>query len=104
MMIFACSTEKPSQVVTVMENGVEVVLNHLEPYRLKNVPAKLSIDREFSIDFEREDLAELGLSEILGYDVDSSGNIFCLCDSAIFKFDLNGNFLLNFSRKGQGPG
>ncbi len=100
----ACSSEKSTQIDTVMENGVEVVLNHLEPYNLKGEPAQLTIDREFSIDFEREDLAELGLSEILGYDVDSSGNIYCLCDSAIFKFDPKGNFLFKFSRKGQGPG
>jgi hypothetical protein len=102
--MIACSSQKPTQIDTVMENGVIVVLNHLEPYKIKDVPARLTIDREFSIDFERDDLAELGLSEILGYDVDSSGNIYCLCDSAIFKFDPKGNFLFKFSRKGQGPG
>jgi hypothetical protein len=103
-VIVACSSEKPSQIDRVMENGVEVVLNYLEPYLLKNVPAQLSIKREFSIDLERDDLAEIGVSEVLDYDVDSSGSIFCLCDTAIFKFDPKGNFLLKFSRKGQGPG
>ncbi|UCE40128.1 MAG: 6-bladed beta-propeller [Candidatus Aminicenantes bacterium] len=104
LAMIACSSEKPTQVDTVMENGVEVVLNHIEPYRLKNSSVKLSVEREFSIDFEREDLAKKGVSEILGYDVDSSGNIFCLCNAAIFKFDPKGNFLFKFSRKGQGPG
>lgn len=100
----ACSSEKPSRIQRQIENGVEVVLNHLEPYRLKNVPAHLIVEEEVSIDFERDDLGEIGISEILDFDVDSSGNIFCLCDSGIYKFDPDGNFLFKFSRKGQGPG
>jgi hypothetical protein len=102
--LVACSSEIPSQIDTVMEDGVEVVLNHIEPYRIKGETARLTIDRDFSIDFEREDLAEMGVSEILDYDVDSSGSIYCLCDAGVFKFAPNGNFLVKFSRKGQGPG
>jgi hypothetical protein len=104
LAIVACCSEKSSLVETRMEDGVEAVLNHLEPYRLKGMPTRLSVERKFSIDFERQDLAELGISEILGFDVDSTGHIFCLCDAAIFKFDPKGEFLLKFGRKGEGPG
>jgi hypothetical protein len=102
--MIACSPDKSTQVDTIMEDGVKVVLNHLEPYDLTNMSSRFILEKEFSIDFEGEDLAEIGISEILGYDVDSRGNIFCLCDSGVFKFDSKGNFLLKFSRKGQGPG
>lgn len=64
LVIVACSSENYSQVDTFIEDGVEVVQNYIEPYLIKNIPSQLIVRKEFSIDFEREDLAEHGISEI----------------------------------------
>jgi hypothetical protein len=91
-----------------MEDGVEVVVNHLEPYKLRGEPTNLILEKVFSIDTERDDIAELGLTDIGAFDVDSQGNIYLVNPKAgeniIFKFDKDGNFIRSFCRKGQGPG
>ncbi len=104
LLLFSACGEKPNQVEKIVEDGVEVVLNRLEPYILKNEPATFSLDEEFAIDFERDDLAELGIAEVIGFDTDSKRNVYCLTESKIFKFDSTGNFLLEFGTKGEGPG
>jgi hypothetical protein len=58
----------------------------------------------FAIDFEEEDLATRGMDEVLDFDVDAGGNVYCVCTSQVFKFDPAGGFLLKFGRKGEGPG
>ena len=98
---------KQADVERIMEDGVEVVLNHLEPYQIKE-EAVLSLEQEYILDLEREDLAELGISDISGFDVDSDGFIYFwswdTSDKFIYKFDENGNFKDSLGRKGQGPG
>jgi hypothetical protein len=44
LAMIACSSEKPAQVDILTEDGVLLVLNHLESYRIKDVPARLTID------------------------------------------------------------
>jgi hypothetical protein len=105
---FSC-TPKAGRVERIMEDGVEVVLNHFEPYKIKGEPTTFALEREFSIDTENEKIAELGLTEIgVHFDVDSEGNIFLNSyknpESMIFRFDRNGNFVHSFAHKGQGPG
>ena len=56
----SCVGREP-QVDKVIEDGVEVVLNHLEPYKIKGQPSTISLEKVFSIDLEREDLAKAGL-------------------------------------------
>jgi hypothetical protein len=91
-----------------MEDGVEVVLNHLKPYRIRGEPSILHLEEAFVIDLERDNLAEIGLTDIRNFDVDSEGNIFILGHQAdgdsIFKFDQKGNFATSFGRMGGGPG
>lgn len=94
----------------IIENGVEVVVNHIEPYKIEGESLKLVLIEEFKIDSERDDIAELGLADILfWFDVDSEGNIYFLDSRGsagiwIFKFDEMGNFVSSFGGKGEGPG
>jgi hypothetical protein len=103
--IFGC--KKQEQVERIMEDGVEVVVNHVEPYKLRGEPGNLILEKVLSIDTERDDIANLGLTEIGAFDVDSEGNIFVVCpkakDNMIFKFDSKGNYVHSFFRRGQGP-
>jgi len=91
-----------------MEDGVEVVINHLEPYKVEGEPNKLTLEEEYIIDFESEDLAEVGMTDIMGFDIDSDGNIYFWSVESprdfIFKFDANGKFVSSIGRSGQGPG
>jgi len=104
VLVFGQCTERLDTVEIITEDGVEVVLNRLEPYSLRGEPSTFSLEKEFSIDFEREELGELGVDEVLDFDVDTGGNIYCVCTSQVFKFDPTGRFLLKFGRKGEGPG
>jgi len=102
-----CGT-KQEKVEKIMEDGVEVVLNHLEPYKIKGEPSTLHLEEDLIINFEREDFTEIGIKEIVGFDVDSDNNIYFRLSSSsanyIYKFDAKGKFLFSFGRRGQGPG
>lgn len=91
-----------------MEDGVEVVLNNQKPYVIKGEPNSLTLEQDYVFDLERDDLAELGMSDTIGFDVDSGANIYFwnvgTSENLIFKFDKNGKFVSSFGRKGQGPG
>lgn len=106
-LTLSCSP-KHNKVERIMENGIEVILNHLEPYKIRGEPFALFLEEEFVIDTERIDVAEIGLTDIEDFDVDSNGNIYLLNfrggENAIFKVDGEGNFVTSFGRKGQGPG
>jgi hypothetical protein len=108
ILVVSCAP-KPETPERFVEDGVEVVLNRLEPYEIKGEPSTFTLEREFAIDTERDEIAELGLTDInLHFDVDSAGNIYLAChknaDGMIFRFDREGNFVRSFLRKGQGPG
>jgi len=91
-----------------VEDGVEIVSNHLEPYKIKGEPTSLILERQFSIDTEQDDIVEKGLVDIETFDVDSEGNIYLIRwrsnQNYIYKFDKTGRYLLSFLRQGQGPG
>lgn len=87
-----------------MEDGVEVILNHIEPYKTKGEPSTFILDEEFSIDTEAEDLAGLGIKGIDELDVDLEGDIYFSSGEKIFKFDKTGKFTQTIGRNGQGPG
>ena len=106
--LFQCGTEQ-ADVEKIMEDGVEVVINHLQPYKIKREPSNLHLEEEFTIDTERDEIAEVGLTDISSFDVDSEGNIYFFQRresdlNVIYKFDEKGNFLKTFGRRGQGPG
>jgi hypothetical protein len=104
--IFGC--KKQDQVERFMEDGVEVIVNHLEPYKLRGEPTNLILEKVLSIDTEREDLAEIGLTHISSFNVDSEGNVYMVSpkskENTIYKFDGEGNYVHSFCRLGQGPG
>lgn len=106
-VFFYCGPGR-DRVEKTVEDGVEVVLNHLEPYRIKDESGTVHLEREFSIDTENQEMLEIGLTGIETFDVDSEGNIYLIqwasSEDYIFKFNQKGNFLTSFCRKGQGPG
>ena len=99
---------KQDKVERIVEEGVEVVLNHQEPYKLKGEPTNLVLLETLIIDLERTDLSEMGLTDSYGFDVDSKGNIYILSDGQnkpyVYKFKRDGEFIDSFIKKGQGPG
>ena len=105
---FCSCAPKQDKVEKTTENGVEIVVSHLEPYKIRGEPTNLTLEKELSIDLAREDIAKLGLADIYSFGVDSEGNIYILngkqVEYFIFKFDKNGRFVKFFGRKGQGPG
>ena len=109
LMLFHCGP-KQDKVERTIENGVEVVINHLKPYQIRGEPFNLSLEKEFTIDLEKDEIANIGLTDSLaGVDVDSVGNIFLFQypsggRNIVFKFDRNGKFVTSFGLRGQGPG
>lgn len=107
-MMFISCRPKQEEVEKIIEDGVEVILNHLEPYKIKGEPSAFTLEEKLIIDFEKDNIVELGISDIRGFDVDSERNIYLSsyrgADNCIFKCDGKGNFITSFGRKGQGPG
>ena len=106
-LLFSCSTSKEG-VKRVYEEGVEVVLNRLEPYDVEGLPSTLTLERLFSIDTEQDAVAETGLVDTAYFDIDSEGYVYFLGpvsgENMVFKFSEKGEFLFSFGRIGQGPG
>jgi len=105
-LVSSCG-EKQDKVERIIEDGVDVVISHLGPYKIKGEPYTFHLGEEFVIDLERNDLAAIGLTEIRDFAVDSTGSIY-FSDSKsdgnlIFKFGADGNYLKSFCPKGQGP-
>ena len=104
----SCGNKQP-KVDKVIQDGVEIVLNHDEPYLLKGQPSHLNLQEETRIDFEKEELSGLGIKEPDYAEADSQGNIYIVeqfSDSEffIYKFSPTGAFINKFGKKGQGPG
>jgi len=72
----ACKKPNSHKIERIKEDGVEVVINHLEPYRIECEPTIFSLKEESFIDTERGDLAKIGLAEITDFNVDSRGNLY----------------------------
>ena len=97
LFLFSCRSEKkPKAVEIYTEDGIEVVLNKLEPASLSEEPKNPELEHELVISTEDEETAALGLTDIgtLGggsFDVDSEGNIYIVCpknsEHKIFTFD-----------------
>jgi 6-bladed beta-propeller len=103
-----CGGREP-RVDKIIEDGTEVVLNHLEPYEIKGEPWHLTLEEETRIDFEKNEYSDLGLKEPDIVEADSRGNIFVVekfpdSEYFIYKFSPDGRFIMKFGRKGQGPG
>jgi hypothetical protein len=108
VVVMSCGT-KQSRIDKIYEDGVEVVLNQLEPYKLRGEPSHLSLKEETRIDFEKEEYSALDLARPSFVEADSRGNIFIVesvpdSEYFIYKFSPEGTFVNKFGHKGQGPG
>ncbi|MCJ7488396.1 MAG: 6-bladed beta-propeller [Candidatus Aminicenantes bacterium] len=97
-----------TQVERIIEDGIEVVLNHIEPYSLPGVPSTLALEEIFTIDTEREEIVKTGLTSMEWFCLDREGDIYLMMrrtsENFIYKFDAAGKFVKSFGRAGQGPG
>jgi hypothetical protein len=99
---------KGGTVEKITENGVEVVLNHLEPYRMPGRTSSLTLQEIMAVDTENDSVAKAGVTDIYLLDVDSQGNIYVMVPpthpgNVVFKLSPEGKPLLSFGPMGQGP-
>jgi len=99
---------KQDKVERKIENGVEIVINHLEPYKIGS-QSSFTLEEILTIDTEDEEIANLGIPDIFGFSINSLGGIYILRayegeGDFIFKFTKNGEFVKSFGSQGQGPG
>lgn len=110
IFLVACAQGQRSEKVEKRtDNGVEVVVNHLEPYRIKGGFSELELDEELLIDMESADVVSRGLSDVRKFDVDSGGNIYLFQmphegAPLVFKLSSTGRLVKSFGQVGQGPG
>jgi len=109
LLVFSYCAPRQQKIEKIMEDGVEVIVNHLEPYKIKGEPNILHLEEEFTIDTEKDEIAQLGVTDIRAFDVDSEGNIYFFQEresdkNLVYKFDKSGHFITAFGRRGQGPG
>lgn len=99
--------ESPQNFALDLNEG-EVVENYNEPHKIEGEPTDFYLEPVSSIDFERDDIAEIGLTNPGYFDIDSNENVYFASSrtekNCIYKFDKDGNFITSFGRKGQGPG
>jgi len=108
ILLMACGPKEPG-VDRVYEDGVEVILNHVEPYHVLGRRLTCTLAEDARIDLEKHEYADLGLKEPDFVEADSQGNIFIVekfpaSEYFIYKLGANGRFIMKFGRKGQGPG
>jgi hypothetical protein len=107
MLAFGCSRNDP-QVEKIIEDGVEVVFNHLEPYTLPEEKTTVKLQKECVIDLENPAVTEIGLYDINVFGADSTGSIYLMMARSqtdhIFKFTRDGDFVKAFGHNGSGPG
>ena len=103
IVVYSCNP-KQEKVERIIEDGVEVIVNHSEPYQIKSEQTGFTLEEEFSIDAESEDLADLGMDSMDLLDIDLKGNIYIYSGEKLLKFDDKGHFIQTMGRKGQGPG
>ncbi|MCK7514753.1 MAG: hypothetical protein MZV70_69295 [Desulfobacterales bacterium] len=94
-LLVSCRDKRP-KVDRVFQDGVEIVLNHVEPYRVPGEPSVLSLEREFSIDAEDPELLQAGLTDIFRFGVGTDGSIYIAQRPRkdvpiVFKFDRTGH-------------
>lgn len=108
ILLVFCRANHP-QVEKTTEDGVEIILNHIEPYRVPGEPSSVVLEKEFVIDAESPDLFKAGLTDIFRFGVGADGSIYIAQRPrkdvpVVFKFDKAGHFQSSFGRFGQGPG
>ncbi len=107
--ILLCCVHKQEKIERIIEDGVEVIVNHSEPYKIKGKPFTLNLEEEFTIDTEKDEILEVGVTDIRDFDIDSEGNVYFFQErendeNLVYKFGKKGNFVTTFGKRGQGPG
>ncbi|MFA9454831.1 MAG: hypothetical protein ACERK6_13050, partial [Candidatus Aminicenantaceae bacterium] len=104
-ILFGCGSQK---VAKYLEEGVEVIVNHIAPYSIEGEPSSLLLEELLILDTEDPAVVEAGLVDINAFQVDSQGNIYLLSLGSekfcFYKFTPEGRFVTAFGPKGQGPG
>lgn len=107
MLSISCAGQN-DQVEIIMEDGVEVVVNEMKPYKLSRDYPGLRLEEKLVIDLEDEAVSRTGLYKMDTFAVDKQGNIYILAfqsdNEHIYKFNPQGVFELSFGRHGEGPG
>jgi hypothetical protein len=99
---------KREAIDRILEDGVEVVHNRLEPYNLPGRHSSLTLQEIMAVDTENDAAAKAGITDIYLFDVDSRGNIYVMVPpthpgNLISKLSPEGRLLLSFGSMGQGP-
>ena len=107
-LLSLCCVQKSPEIERIIEDGVEVILNSQEPYELSNLPTSLRLHKTFSLDTEDNALAEIGITDIYLFDVDSEGNIFIMRPPTgegdlVYILSSDGKLISAFGKFGQGP-
>jgi len=99
--------EKTSPVEKTIENGTEVIVNHL-PSNRNLKPRIFDLKQEIVIDLSSDEFVKHGLSDPAGFEVDSEGNIYVWTQASnqdfVYKLNSSGALISAFARQGQGPG
>ena len=108
LLLAWCGKPQQIKIDRLVEDGVEVVINHRKPYKIANEPSELILRKILSIDTEEDGTAATGVTDIYGFDVDSQGNIYILRPPTspgdlIFQFSNEGGFIRSLGPMGQGP-
>jgi len=109
LLLLSFCTQTKDKVEKIIEDGVEVIVNHLVPYKIKGELTTLTLKEEFTIDLDKEEIAAIGLADVWGFDVNSEGDIYLFKPitsqgDLVYRFDQKGNFISSFAPRGQGPG
>lgn len=106
-ILATCATQE-GRIDRRMEDGSEVVVNHLRPYLIKGEKTNFRLEDELIIDTGNPSLASKGVTRVDNFDANSRGDIFAICldnkENLIFRFDRQGTLICSFGRRGQGPG
>ena len=107
-LLSLCCVQKSPEIEKITEDGVEVILNHQEPYELSNLPPSLRLQKKFSLDTEDNAMAEKGITDIYLFDVDNAGNIFVMrpptgVGDLVYILSSDGTLKSTFGAFGQGP-
>ena len=70
-----CFCGPDQQIIdNIMDDGVDVVLNHKEPYTVQIEKGSFKTERLFSIDMEAEKNLDINLVNIESFDVEDEAN------------------------------
>jgi len=104
-VICLCSCSNDATYTTTKNNGIETIRNNGKP-----ADPNLNFDLKelYTIKFDNYDISDSlkTLYAVEAFEVDHNDNVYLLdlSQSKVHKFDSNGKYLLNFCKKGSGPG